>query len=153
MSLVLSNTAAMLDDLGHEVIEATSGEQALRVLHRLGAVDLLITDKMMPGIRGTQLIEAVRSEWPDLRVILATGYAETRSKNDDVPRLNKPFMQQDLARAIAFIARQQDEAGRVVQFRRGERSREGARRIERNKRGPIMRCLPDTAFATTATRW
>src|SRR3954470_9709625 len=57
-SLVLSNTAAMLDDLGHEVIEATSGEQALRSLHRSGAVDLLITDQMMPGIRGTQLIEA-----------------------------------------------------------------------------------------------
>ena len=37
--------------------------------------------------------------------------------SDDVPRLNKPFMQQDLARAIASIARQQDEAGRVVQFR------------------------------------
>jgi len=37
--------------------------------------------------------------------------------SDDVPRLNKPFMQQDLARALASIARQQDEAGRVVQFR------------------------------------
>jgi CheY-like chemotaxis protein len=116
-SLVLSNTAAMLEDLGHAVIEATSGEQALRILRRSGAVDLLITDQMMPGIRGTQLIEAVRSEWPDLRVILATGYAETPSGSDDVPRLNKPFMQQDLARAIASIARQQDEAGRVVQFR------------------------------------
>ena len=45
-SLVLSNTAAMLDDLGHEVIEATSGEQALRVLRRSGAVDLLITDQI-----------------------------------------------------------------------------------------------------------
>ena len=116
-SLVLSNTAAMLDDLGHEVIEATSGEQALRILRRSGAVDLLITDQMMPGIRGTQLIEAVRSEWPDLRVILATGYAETPPGSDDVPRLNKPFMQQDLARAIASIARQEDEAGRVVKFR------------------------------------
>src|SRR5215212_980174 len=91
--------------------------QALRILRRSGAVDLLITDQMMPGIRGTQLIEAVRSEWPDLRVILATGYAETPSGSDDVPRLNKPFMQQDLARAIASIAREQDEAGRVVPFR------------------------------------
>jgi CheY-like chemotaxis protein/two-component sensor histidine kinase len=116
-SLVLTNTAAMLEDLGHAVIEATSGEQALRILRRLGAVDLLITDQMMPGIRGTQLIEAIRSEWPDLKVILATGYAELPSSSDDVPRLNKPFMQQDLARAIASIARQQDEAGRVVQFR------------------------------------
>jgi len=116
-SLVLTNTAAMLEDLGHAVIEATSGEQALRILRRSGAVDLLITDQMMPGIRGTQLIEAVRSEWPELKVILATGYAETPSGSDDVPRLNKPFMQQDLARAIASIARQQDEAGRVVQFR------------------------------------
>ena len=116
-SLVLTNTAAMLEDLGHAVIEATSGEQALRILRRSGAVDLLITDQMMPGIRGTQLIEAIRSEWPDLKVILATGYAELPSSSDDVPRLNKPFMQQDLARAIASIARQQDEAGRVVQFR------------------------------------
>ena len=116
-SLVLSNTAAMLEDLGHAVIEATSGEQALRILRRSGALDLLITDQMMPGIRGTQLIEAIRSEWPDLKFILATGYAELPSSSDDVPRLNKPFMQQDLARAIASIARQQDETGRVVQFR------------------------------------
>ena len=116
-SLVLTNTAAMLEDLGHAVIEATSGEQALRILRRSGAVDLLITDQMMPGIRGTQLIEAIRSEWPDLKVILTTGYAELPSSSDDVPRLNKPFMQQDLARAIASIARQQDEAGRVVQSR------------------------------------
>src|SRR5215207_3926695 len=109
----------MLEDLGHAVLEATSGEQALRILRRSGAVDLLITDQMMPGLRGTQLIEAVRSEWPDLKVILATGYAELPSSSDDGPRLNKPFMQQDLARAIASIAREQDEVGRVVQFRPG----------------------------------
>ena len=71
----------------------------------------------MPGIRGTQLIEAVRSEWPDLKVILATGYAELPSDSDGLPRLNKPFLQQDLALAISSIFKSGDEAGRVVQFR------------------------------------
>ena len=72
-SLVLMNTAAMLDDLGHEVIEATSGEQALRALRRSQGADLVITDQLMPGMMGTQLIAAIRSEWPHLPVILATG--------------------------------------------------------------------------------
>jgi len=96
---------------------AASGLRSLPILRGSRAVVLLIPDQMMPGIRGTQLIEAIRSEWPDLKVILATGYAETPSGSDDVPRLNKPFMQQDLARAIASIAREQHEARRVVQFR------------------------------------
>jgi CheY-like chemotaxis protein len=71
-SLVLMNTAAMLEDLGHEVIEATSGEQALRVLRRGKRIDLLITDQVMPGMTGTQLIAAIRAEWPHLPVVLAT---------------------------------------------------------------------------------
>jgi PAS domain S-box-containing protein len=114
-SLVLTNTAAMLEDLGHEVIEASSGEQALRVLHRSSAVDLVITDQVMPGLKGNQLAEAIRAEWPHLKVILATGYAEQAPGSDDVPRLNKPFLQQDLTRAIASIVHA--EGDRVVAFR------------------------------------
>ena len=51
-----------LEDLGHDVLEATSAEQALRVLHRGNGVDLVITDQLMPGMTGTQLIAAIRSE-------------------------------------------------------------------------------------------
>jgi CheY-like chemotaxis protein/anti-sigma regulatory factor (Ser/Thr protein kinase) len=100
-SLVLTNTAAMLEDLGCEVIEASSGEQALRILRRAKKVDLVITDQLMPGMIGTQLIDAIRSEWPHLRVILATGYAELPPGTDpNLPRLAKPYLQEDLRRAI-----------------------------------------------------
>ena len=113
--LVLMNTAAMLEDLGHEVVEATSGEQALRALRRARRFDLVITDQLMPGMTGTQLLEAIRSEWPDLPAILATGYGELPAGTDpDLPRLSKPFRQQDLARAIATRLKGD---GEVVPFR------------------------------------
>src|SRR5215218_146384 len=117
-SLVLTNTAAMLEDLGHEVIEATSGEQALRVLRRGKRIDLLITDQVMPGMTGTQLIAAIRAEWPHLPVILATGYAELPAETDpDLLRLSKPFLQDDLARAIAARIEAKETDHQVLPFR------------------------------------
>lgn len=99
--LVLTNTAATLVDLGHMVFEASGGRQALSILQREN-VDLVITDQAMPRMTGAQLAEAIRAEWPGLPVILATGYAELSSaEKADLPRLAKPFRQDDLARAIA----------------------------------------------------
>jgi PAS domain S-box-containing protein len=113
--LVLMNTTAMLEDLGHEVVEATSGEQALRVLRRPNGVDLVITDHLMPGITGIQLIAAIRSERADLPIILATGYAELQdSTAAAVPRLSKPFVQDDLATAIAAAT---EPEAQVLAFR------------------------------------
>jgi CheY-like chemotaxis protein len=118
-NLVLMNTVAMLEDLGHQVVEATCGEQALRVLRRGGPIDLVITDQLMPGMSGTQLIDAIRSELPDMPAILATGYSELQpGAASKVERLSKPFTQNDLARAIAAVHRTPEE-DRVVQFRRG----------------------------------
>jgi CheY-like chemotaxis protein len=118
-NLVLMNTAAMLEDLGHQVVEATSGEQALRVLRRGGPIDLVITDQLMPGMTGTQLVDAIRSEQPDMPAILATGYSELPpGAASKLERLSKPFTQNDLARAIAALDRTPED-DRVVQFRRG----------------------------------
>ena len=112
--LVLMNTAAMLEDLGHDVIEATSGDQALRALRRGRRIDLIVTDQLMPGMTGTQLIAAIKAEWPHPRLILASGYMELSEGTDpDVPRLSKPFRQADLAREMALIF----EDSRVVPFR------------------------------------
>jgi PAS domain S-box-containing protein len=117
-ALVLMNTAAMLEDLGHEVVEASSGDQALRVLRRPRRIDLVITDQAMPGITGTELAAAIRSEWPDVPVVLATGYAELPpGAGADLPRLNKPFMQDDLARVVAATVEPPGNAT-IVQFRR-----------------------------------
>ncbi|MBM0206866.1 response regulator [Micromonospora sp. STR1s_5] len=115
-SLVLMNTAAMLEDLGHTVIEATSGEQALRVLRRTQQLDLVITDQLMPGMTGAQLLAAIRTERPDLPAILATGYADIPAEEElAAVRLAKPFLQRDLARAIASSVR--PGRGHVLAFR------------------------------------
>jgi PAS domain S-box-containing protein len=100
--LVLRNTAAMLEDLGHATVQAGSAEQALEILRSGTAVDIVITDQAMPRMTGMQLVEKMRAEWPDLPVILATGFAELpEGVGEWLPRLAKPFTQGDLARGIA----------------------------------------------------
>lgn len=99
--LVLMNTAVMLQDMGHTVFEATSGNQALEILRREPSVDLVITDHAMPRMTGAQLAAAIKAERPDLPVILATGYAELPPGVEaDLPKLAKPFRQQDLMQAV-----------------------------------------------------
>ena len=113
--LVLMNTSAMLEDLGHAVMEATSGEQALRILHRSERIDLVITDQMMPGMTGTQLIEEITSAHAQLPVILASGYSDLPDlKHAGLLRLSKPFKQADLARALVMSLRSE---GQVLEFR------------------------------------
>lgn len=98
--LVLANTRDMLDDLGHRVVEATSGSEAIKLLSQDIDLSLVITDYAMPGMTGLQLAEAVQRLRPNLPVILATGYAEIPSGSLELPRLSKPFCQQDLINAI-----------------------------------------------------
>jgi PAS domain S-box-containing protein len=99
--LVLFNTTAMLEDLGHEVVEASSGEEALTLLEKTG-FDMLITDQAMPRMTGLQLLDVVRERWPGLPVILATGYAEIPGGTQvSVPKLGKPFTERELGQALA----------------------------------------------------
>ena len=115
--LVLMNTAAMLEDLGHEVVEAASGQEALCILRQDHRVSLLISDHLMPGMTGAQLVHAVSAEFPSLPAILATGYAQlSEAVKPSVPTLTKPFSQHDLARAVAAVTSLAD-ARRVIPFR------------------------------------
>jgi signal transduction histidine kinase len=100
--LLASSTAAMLEDLGHVVIEALSGARALDML-RLGAkVDVVLTDHAMPGMTGSELARQIRQHWPGLPVILATGYAELpNGEEPGLPRLAKPYLQSELAAQIS----------------------------------------------------
>lgn len=98
-NLVLTNTAAMLDDLGHEVIVASSGKEALETLRSRPDVDLIVSDEVMPNMTGSQFARAVRRGHPDLPVIITSGYADLPADpaDTDLPRLAKPFGQADLA--------------------------------------------------------
>jgi len=101
-ALVLLNTVAMLEDLGHTVFEASSAKRALEIIRHQRRVDLVITDHAMPNMSGSDLAAAIKSERPELPVILATGYVELPPGADQsLPTLSKPFRQQQLADAIA----------------------------------------------------
>lgn len=100
-ALVLLNTQAMLQDLGHEVFEAYSAHEALDVLDR-ESIDLIVTDHAMPGMTGAELIEEARRRVPGIRAVLATGYAELPDgAASDILLLGKPFGEAELANTIA----------------------------------------------------
>ncbi|WP_310541717.1 PAS domain S-box protein [Phenylobacterium sp.] len=102
-SLVLLNTVAMLEDLGHTVFPAISARDGLAVLKR-EKIDLVITDFAMPQVTGLQLADEIRASHMNVPVILATGYAELPPGADPtLPRLAKPFLQNDLARALQDV--------------------------------------------------
>jgi PAS domain S-box-containing protein len=101
-ALVLMNTTAMLEDLGHTVREANSGNEALKILGQGTRIDLVVTDQAMPRMTGVQLAEAIRADWSNLPIILATGYAELPpGLASELPKLSKPFTQQELANAVS----------------------------------------------------
>jgi PAS domain S-box-containing protein len=100
--LVLTNTKAMLEDFGHTVVEANSGATALEVIRRTPHVDLVITDQAMPQMSGMQLAAAIKVDWPNLPILLMSGYAELPAKTPfEVPKLAKPFSLDDLEEAVA----------------------------------------------------
>ncbi len=115
--LVLTNIAAMLEDIGHTVFEAASAHEALAILRRERAIQLVLTDQAMPQMTGLQLVEEIKSGWPDLPVILASGFAELPPGADPLLiTLAKPFLQYDLAQAVK-MALEDPQTRRVVRFR------------------------------------
>lgn len=128
-TLVLTNTIAMLEDLGHIGVAASSAQEALDILRNHDGIDLVITDQAMPHTTGLQLVQAIRAQWPALPVILATGYAELEpGAGDDVAKLAKPFTQVELRREImeagGYVPRNDvsKEAAQILPFRQGAAS-------------------------------
>uniref|UniRef100_Q07KH7 histidine kinase n=1 Tax=Rhodopseudomonas palustris (strain BisA53) TaxID=316055 RepID=Q07KH7_RHOP5 len=101
-SLVRMNTAYLLMDLGHSVMEASSGAHALQILDADARFDVMITDYAMPGMTGLDLAIRVKSAKPKLPIVLATGYADLPKDTPiEFPRLAKPYTQDELASALA----------------------------------------------------
>jgi PAS domain S-box-containing protein len=118
--LVLTNTVAMLDDLGHAGISASSGKEALNILRQQNSVDLVITDYAMPQMNGLQLAGAIKKEWPELPVIIATGFAEMEPETESsLPKLAKPFTEAELAKELERVVPRARIGGRVLKFQTG----------------------------------
>ena len=103
--LIVRSTADMLQDLGHTVLEADSAAAALSILEHDPTIGLMITDYAMPGTTGLQLVRAARVLAAHLPVILATGFADLPEGAipPDLPRLAKPYSQNQLASLIARL--------------------------------------------------
>jgi CheY-like chemotaxis protein len=120
--LVRTGTADMLQDIGYDVVPATSGAEALRILRSGCEPDLLVTDYLMPGMNGVDLIEHATALAPNMKVLLITGYSNiAEGPGVNVARLGKPFRQAELARRVADLLLR-EEGGDVLPFRRGDRA-------------------------------
>lgn len=109
--LVRQSTADMLTEIGFHVIEASSAADAILLLRKHDDVDVLVTDHLMPRMTGVELAHAVSIEWPDLPVLVISGYSDAIGIDADLPRLEKPFMHAELAARLGALlpARARDD--------------------------------------------
>jgi PAS domain S-box-containing protein len=105
-ALVSMNSAYMLMDLGHSVLEASSAARALELMESDAQFDVMVTDYAMPTMNGLDLATRIRRIKPKLPIVLATGYAELpRNALIGFQRLAKPFTQKELAEALEAVLR------------------------------------------------
>jgi CheY-like chemotaxis protein len=102
-NLEVEKTVGMLlDQLGYRVFRARSAAAALQLLQSGEAVDLVFSDIIMPGeLDGMALARRVKEEYPDIAVLLTSGYAKAvNTLGANFPILRKPYQLATLARAI-----------------------------------------------------
>ena len=95
---VRETSADMLEELGYEVVQAPSGQEALAIVESWPNVDLMVTDIRMPGMSGLELADLARRKRSDLKIILVSGYFMPQPLQRRF--LQKPFRTHDLDRAI-----------------------------------------------------
>jgi two-component system, cell cycle sensor histidine kinase and response regulator CckA len=94
---------------GYQVVEASSGSEAVQVLQSGDATfDLLLTDLVMPGMSGKELAESLRHRQPDLAVLFMSGHPEHFTQSPgavepDVPFIQKSFSPETLCRKVREV--------------------------------------------------
>lgn len=97
-----------LVDFGYPVIEAENGVQALEMIKQVADIAIVVSDVVMPGsINGWQLSENLRRDYPHMRIVLMSGYADEilGDAASELPVLAKPFAAHDLASALQMTTR------------------------------------------------
>jgi CheY-like chemotaxis protein len=99
------STVDMLERLGCMVSAVGSAEQALELLDRGDKFGLLLTDLGLPGMSGEELAAEVQRRFPDLPVIIASGYGQSASQPGSLRFIGKPYSSIDLQQALEEVAR------------------------------------------------
>jgi two-component system cell cycle sensor histidine kinase/response regulator CckA len=107
--------ARILTTLGYHVLEARSGQEAVRLLRR-GAhrINGVLTDVAMPGIGGRELGETIARCWPQIRVLYMSGFAAMRMVSQgeldpNQPFIQKPFTSEQLGRKMREVLAYQEQ--------------------------------------------
>lgn len=101
---------SVLESMGYQVLTAADGREALQVFRQDGRVDLLISDVVMPGMSGKELLDRIQETHPDVRVLFVSGYTDNvilrhGIQEGEVHFLEKPFSSERLAVKIREILR------------------------------------------------
>jgi len=97
---------AILEDLGYEVVHVDSATKALKLLESDSDFALLFTDIVMPGeLNGVELATSVRGEYPDIQILLTTGYSDRAldAESRNFPLVRKPWRRAELAQRIRTL--------------------------------------------------
>ena len=97
-------TRTYLEGLGYRLLEAANGTDAVALAKEYrGSIDLVLTDVMMPGLRGDAVVKAIRQDRPGIQAILISGFAEGPAIDGSLEILEKPFEFPDLGRRIRVL--------------------------------------------------
>lgn len=93
--------AEVLSESGHTVIEAAGVDGAIAILDGSDTIDIVVTDFIMPGRSGGELVELLRSRWPDVAVLMVTGHVgDGEGLPPDLNLLFKPYRAAALLEAV-----------------------------------------------------
>jgi len=102
--MLLSMTETILNDYGYKTMTANSGTKALAVLSRDDVkVDMVITDLVMPGMGGRELVERIRQLAPDVKILCTSGYVMPADKKKGPAYLQKPFTSDNLLAKVKRV--------------------------------------------------
>jgi two-component system cell cycle sensor histidine kinase/response regulator CckA len=102
--ILLSMAETILTEFGYKILTAGSGQKALAILARDDQkVDLVITDLVMPGMSGRELVEHIRQLAPATRILCMSGYALSADKQAGTPFLRKPFTSAELLARVKRV--------------------------------------------------
>jgi CheY-like chemotaxis protein len=97
---VLQVVASILDRAGYATTTVPEPSRALEIIAVAGGFDLVLTDVVMPGMRGPELAEQIRRLCPSSSVMLMSGSIPAGQLPRGIPFLGKPFSSSDLTRAV-----------------------------------------------------
>ncbi len=107
-------TRVYLESLGYKVLEAENGNEALRLSREYtDTIDLLVTDVVMPGVRGDDLVRIVQKERPGIAVLFISGYADLGHLEDKTSIVEKPFSFPELGRRVREILIEKQDTTRT----------------------------------------